>query len=256
MRIVLFSMLLLVAACRRPSTQFAAMLTPVREPANYSSYLKAGDELLAVGSKPAWLLRVNPSKNQLFFKLTGGDSITTVLPERQSEADGVIRYAAKTESSQLAIQFKPDSCVDAVTGQPYDYRVQVEIGGKNYVGCGVSLQKVTLLQDIWVLTEFQGQAIKPEANRREVPRLEISLTESRVTGTTGCNRLSGTVKADTRQILFSPLITTKMACAGIAGEFEGKFLTALADPLAYQVKDGRLTLLHSNEVLMVFKKVD
>ncbi|GAB3948968.1 hypothetical protein GCM10028805_24540 [Spirosoma harenae] len=232
------------------------MFTPVREPADYSKYLKSGDELIAIGSKPVWLLRINPSKNQLIFKLADGDSLTSTSPERQSEAGEVIRYSAKTESGQLTVQFKPDSCLDAATGQPYDYQVQVEVGGKKYDGCGVSLQKVALLQDIWVLTEFQGQTIKADDARRDVPRLEITLTEGRVTGTTGCNRLSGTIKADTRQIAFGPLITTKMACIGSVGELETDFLKALTGSLVYQVNDGKLTLTGSNNVKLTFKKVD
>ncbi|MBN8821885.1 MULTISPECIES: META domain-containing protein [unclassified Spirosoma] len=255
MRTLLFGILLLATACRRPSTQFAAMLTPVRPPADYSQYLKAGDELVALGNDPAWSLTINPSKGTLIFK-SSKDSLATSVPERQTDSDGVLRYNAPVGGGTLNIVFRPDSCVDAKTGQPYDYRVQVDSHEKHYVGCGVSLQKLTLLQDIWVLTEFQGKAITADASRREVPRLEISLTEGRVTGTTGCNRLSGPVKADTRQIVFGPLITTKMACIGAAGDLESPFLNALNAPLSYQIGSGRLTLLQNGAALMVFKKVD
>ncbi|GAB4040335.1 META domain-containing protein [Spirosoma gilvum] len=255
MRTLLFGILLLATACRRPSTQFAAMLTPIRPPADYSRYLKSGDELVALGTDPAWSLTINPSKGTLFLK-SEKDSLTTSVPERQADSDGVLRYNAPLGAGSLTIIFRPDSCVDAKTGQLYDYRVQVDNHGKHYIGCGVSLQKLALLQDIWVLTEFQGQSIKADASRREVPRLEISLTEGRVTGTTGCNRLSGTIKADTRQIIFGPLVTTKMACMGAAGDLEGPFLTALNAPFSYQIGSGKLTLLQNGKPTMVFKKVD
>lgn len=255
MRNLLFGILLLATACRRPSTQFAAMLTPVRPPADYSRYLKAGDELVALGHDPAWSLTINPSKGTLFFK-SGKDSLTTSVPERQNDSDGVFRYKAPIENGSLNILFRPDSCVDAKTGQPYDYRVQIDSHGKQYVGCGVSLQKLATLQDIWVLTELQGKPVNADASQREFPRLEISLTEGRVTGTTGCNRLSGPVKADTRQIVFGPLITTRMACIGAAGDLEGPFLAAFNAPFAYQVGSGKLTLLQNGSPIMTFKKVD
>ncbi|GAB4026652.1 hypothetical protein GCM10028773_55960 [Spirosoma koreense] len=256
MRILLFSLLVLIAACRRPSTQFAAMLSPVGQPADYTRYLRAGYELVAVGSNPAWSLTINPSTGKLIFKPTSTDSLETTIPERQTDSDGVFRYNAPVGSGSLNAVFRPDSCVDTQTGQRYDYQVQVDMAGKTYTGCGVSLRKVALLQDIWVLTDFEGRSVTPGGPRNEVPRLEISLTEGRVTGTTGCNRLSGSVKADTRQIQFGPMVMTKMACADPAGSFENTFLNALVQPAAYQIADGKLTLVRKGQPFMTFKKVD
>ncbi|UFH54162.1 META domain-containing protein [Spirosoma sp. KNUC1025] len=256
MRTLLFGLLILVTACRRPSTQFAAMLSPIGQPADYTRYLKSGDELVAVGSDPSWSFTVNSSKGQMTFKSANGDSLTTTVPERQTDSDGVFRYNAQVESGSLNVVFRPDSCIDSKTGQRYDYRVQLDVRGKNYIGCGISLQKLALLQDIWVLTDFQGRSISASGTGREVPRLEISLTEGRVTGTTGCNRLSGNVKADTRLIQFGPMVMTKMACADPVGTFENTFLNALVQPVSYQIAEGKLTLLRNGQQLMVFKKVD
>ncbi|WP_420149912.1 META domain-containing protein [Spirosoma sp.] len=250
------SLLLAVAACRRPSTQFAAMLTPINQPADYIRYLKSGDELVAVGNDPEWSLMVNSSKGQIRFKSTAGDSLATAIPERQTDADGVIRYNVPLETGSLNVVFRPDSCLNTKSGQRYDYRVQVDVRGKNYIGCGVSLQKMALLQDIWVLTNFQGKTITASGPRNELPRLEISLTEGRVTGTTGCNRLSGSVRADTRQIQFGPMVMTKMACADPVATFETNFLNALVQPFSYEVANGKLTLLRNRQPMMVFKKVD
>lgn len=256
MRTLLVGLLLLVAACRRPSTQFAAMLSPVVQPADYTRYLKAGDDLVAQGTDPLWSLTVNPSKGKMLFKWGNRDSLTTAVPERQADADGLLRFNAPIESGSLNVVFRPDSCVNTKTGQRYDYRVQVDVNGKNYVGCGVSLKKVALLQDIWVLTDFQGRPITAGSSGNGVPRLEISLTEGRVTGTTGCNRLSGRVKADTRLIAFGPMVMTKMACPGETGTFENTFLQALLQPVAYQVGEGKLTFVRDGQPLMTFKKVD
>ena len=256
MRTHLVCLLFMVAACRRPSTQFAAMLSPVSQPTDYTRYLKAGDELMAIGNDPAWSLTINPSKGKLIVNLLNGDSLSTAIPERQTDSDGVFRYTAQLESGSLNVVFRPDSCVDQKSGQQFDYRVQLDVGGKNYIGCGASLQKLTLLQDIWVLTDFQGRSITAGGPRNEVPRLEISLTENRVTGTTGCNRLSGSIKADTRLIQFGPMVMTKMACAGETGTFENTFVNALIQPVSYQLADNKLVLLRNGKQLMTFKKVD
>ncbi len=266
MRTFLFGFLLLTAACRRPSTQFAAMMTPINQPTNYSQNLKAGDELIAMGNDPAWSLTLNPSKGFLHFKALNGDSLNIAAPERQTDrtdtpSDGMFRYSAlvdstSSQSGRVNISFRPDSCVDKLSGQRFDYRVEVDYRGKNYVGCGVSLRQLSLLQDIWVLTNFQGRAITASGSHKEVPRLEISLTEDRVTGTTGCNRISGSVKADTRQILFGPLATTQTACEGDAGQLESQFLNELKNPMSYRAANGTLTLLKNGKPVMTFKKVD
>lgn len=258
MRLLLFSLILLTAACRRPSKQLVSMLSPANqtEISDYSQYLKAGDELFAKGNEPFWSLTINPSKGIMRFKTLNGDSISTPVPERQSDSDGIFRYTAQTESGRMNVVFRPDSCVDSMSGQRFDYHVNVDVRGKNYTGCGVSLRQVALLQDIWVLTDFQGVAIKTPGNGRELPRLEISLTEGRVTGTTGCNQLSGNVKADSRQISFGPMITTKRACVGDGAELENKFLSEFNLPFTYQLANLKLTLLRAGKPVMTFKKVD
>ncbi|MFD2570611.1 META domain-containing protein [Spirosoma soli] len=270
MRIFIFAALLMVVACRRPSKQFAATLTPADQSnspvqrtktpitniADYRRYLKAGDELVAVGNDPAWSLTINPSKNTLRFKSDQGDSTTIPLPQRLTDSDGSFRYDAPEGAGRIKILFVPDSCVDKTSGQRYDYRVELDVRGKTYMGCGVSLRQVALLQDIWVLTDFQGRMIATNRPQTEIPRVEISLSEGRVTGTTGCNRLNGRVQADSRHIQFGPLATTKMACAGEVGRFEGDFLEALSRPLTYRIAEGKLILLHDNKPIMTFKKVD
>lgn len=257
MRTILFGILLMLTACRRPSTQFAAMLTPTNQPeiADYTNHLKAGDDLLAMGNEPSWSLTINSSKNTFHFNALNGDSLTATVPERQTSPDGSFLYSIQSGSDQLKVTFTPDSCTDKLSGQRFDYHVEVSFRGKTYLGCGVSLQQVALLQDIWVLTELDGQLITTDQGR-ELPRLEISLTEKRVTGTTGCNRLSGNVRADNHMIRFGPLVTTKMACIGNGNTIEAKFLNVLTQPLTYQISNGRLTLGQQRKPLAVLKKVD
>lgn len=88
------------------------------------------------------------------------------------------------------------------------------------------------------------------------PRLEISITEGRVSGTTGCNRFSGPIKADTGYVSFGPLATTRMACMGDVGTFEQQFLAEMNTPFTYKTAEGKLTLLRAGKPVMVFKKVD
>lgn len=235
------------------------MLTPVNQPDDYTRYLKAGDELVAVGSDPAWSLTVNPSKGVLLFKPQHGDSSIVSLSENQISrtADSINgAFGYQSRDGQIKVSFRPDSCTDKLSGQRYDYRVDVVSQGKSVVGCGVSLRQLSLLQDIWVLTSIQGDSIASHGPLKTGPRLEISLTQGRVTGTTGCNQLSGPVRADTHQILFGPLVTTKMACMNPAGALETRLLPILNQPMTYRIDSGKLTLFQQGKSVLTFKKVD
>ncbi len=258
MRILLLGLLLATAACKRPSSQLRATLTPVpsAELPDYSQYLKAGDEWVALGTEPRWSLTINPTKNRMQFKLPGTDYIGAPVPDRITDSNGSFRYTAETTSGRLTAVFRPDSCVDALSGQRFDYRVDLTVGRRSYSGCGLPAGQIALLQDIWVLTELNGKPVMAGETPREQPRLDIRLTQGQVSGTTGCNQLSGSVRADTRRIQFGPLITTRMACLDDAGNREGDFLAILREPLTYRVGQGRLTLLRNDSAVMVFKKGD
>jgi heat shock protein HslJ len=257
MRILLFGLLLAIAtvSCRRPSTRLRETLTPIPNIPDYSRYLKAGDDVVAIGNEPAWSLTINPTKNTLRFRAPTGEPINTSAPERITDPNGSFRYTAEVESGRLIAIFRPDNCIDATSGQQFDYHVDVTVQGKSYTGCGLSLRQVALLQDNWVLTELNGKPISVGTGR-ERPRLEISLDEGRVTGTTGCNRLNGPIKADTHHLLIGPLATTRMACLEETGKLEGDFLKALQQPLTYRIGEGRLTLLRDKTIVLVFIKAD
>lgn len=255
------TLLVLTVACHPPSKRIAATLTPTSGPdattiADFSRNLRAGDDLVAQGNDPAWSLILNPSKNTLHFRTTTGDSVTTTVPERLIDPDGTLRYDVPTDAGRIKLLFRPDSCLDKLSGQRYSYRVEADVRGKTYVGCGESLRPALLLSDNWVLTQFDGKPVTAAPTGREVPRLDIQLTEGRVTGTTGCNRLTGRVRADGQRVQFGPLATTRMACPGDAGTYESAFLNALQTPLTYRIGEGQLTLLRANKPVLIFKKVD
>ncbi len=271
-KLILALFLLISTACHRPSAKIGATLTPVSdsaktvsrtampEIADYSRYLKAGDEFMAIGNEPSWSLTINSSKNYLRFKTPAADSISVPVPQRSVDSNGLIRFSAETSQGILTVLFRLDSCVDTMSGQRFDYHVDVSRNGRyygnGYTGCGASLRELSLLNDIWVLQTLNGQTISATAGGGELPRLDIQLTKGRVTGTTGCNRLTGPVQANSRHIKFGSLATTRMACPGEVGRLEGDFLETLNQSLTYRVINGTLTLLHDNKPVMTFRKTD
>lgn len=102
-----------------------------------------------------------------------------------------------------------------------------------------------LYQGEWKLTEVQGEVVPLES------RAMLAFTAgqpNKVSGSTGCNRMSGTFElAGTGTIKFSPLATTKMACLdGNANALEQKFTNALTQTNAWNIA-GNMLLLKNGE---------
>lgn len=61
--------------------------------------------------------------------------------------------------------------------------------------------------------------------------------DGKVTGSGGCNRISGRAEIQSERITFGPMISTKMACAPAVMDQESKFMAALGDVQRFKV-DG------------------
>ncbi len=79
--------------------------------------------------------------------------------------------------------------------------------------------------------------------------------DGRVSGSGGCNRISGKADISGERISFSPLAATRMACAPAIMDQETKFLAALNDVRTWRIdgRRGKLFLLDAqgNEVLLL-----
>jgi heat shock protein HslJ len=106
----------------------------------------------------------------------------------------------------------------------------------------------TLAGTTWVLTELGGQPV--QASAASTPRLVIA--DSRVTGSTGCNSMSGTADVRGDNLKFGPIASTKRACAeGMA--LESPYLAALGDTERYRIQGRVLELLGGRGTLAKFE---
>ena len=104
----------------------------------------------------------------------------------------------------------------------------------------------TLFQYRWNLTDLDGQPIA--VGSRDTPHLLFYPGQvSRVSGSTGCNRLNGTFELSImHKIKFSPLATTRMACPG---NTESQFLAALRQTDNWSIINNQL-LLNKGRILV------
>jgi heat shock protein HslJ len=114
------------------------------------------------------------------------------------------------------------------------------------------------LHDLWVLEAINDEMIKkPENNdQRPLPAIEINVTEMRVMGSDGCNRLTGSItKLENGEIELGPVAQTKKLC--LDTDIPDRFNAAFAQTKKYH-RDGLLLIFSddSGKELLRFKKVD
>jgi len=79
------------------------------------------------------------------------------------------------------------------------------------------------------------------ATKQREPWLELDLRSKKVTGSGGCNRITGSYQAHDSTLRFGPLVTTRMACPGMS--VETRFLRALQGTRRYRISGRTLDLL-------------
>ena len=99
-------------------------------------------------------------------------------------------------------------------------------------------QTEVLFRSKWKLAELQGQQVSDSA------KSSFEFTPGKISGSTGCNRLSaGFVAGKHQAIRFSPDSLSKEVCSNeTAAALEAKFLDALSKSTKWDMKAGELWL--------------
>jgi copper homeostasis protein (lipoprotein) len=113
-----------------------------------------------------------------------------------------------------------------------------------------TLTLVSLGSNPWTLVELRGQRIAAGAT---VQPISLSFEPGgRISGSTGCNQLTGSFTQHGSELHFSPLATTRMMCA-TGADVEAAFVKALGEVQTYNLDNGRLTLYGGGWPLLRFK---
>ncbi len=112
-------------------------------------------------------------------------------------------------------------------------------------------QTEALFRKKWELAEIQGQQVPQTANSI------FEFTPGKISGSTGCNRLSaGFVAGKHQTVRFSPDAQTKMACPNeTAAVLETKFLDALSKSTRWEIKGGELWLGDGESTLIKLRSL-
>jgi heat shock protein HslJ len=112
--------------------------------------------------------------------------------------------------------------------------------------------KVESLAGNWALTVFPyATKTFAELFSMKTPELQFTAPDRRVTGNTGCNRVTGSFSVNGDEFKFNSLATTKMGCPGYD---ETIYLDALNRVNRFRLNADQLSLFQDSTLLMTFVK--
>jgi heat shock protein HslJ len=96
----------------------------------------------------------------------------------------------------------------------------------------------------WKLTNLKGQEAPVEQGPR-TPYLQLDAKTQRVSGLSGCNRLTGSYKLDGGHLAFGPIAGTMMACMN-GMDIEQRFKAVLSEVNRWRIDGQILDLQDAN----------
>jgi heat shock protein HslJ len=113
---------------------------------------------------------------------------------------------------------------------------------------GARTADATFEKTVWVLTHLGTEAVPASDSVREA-RLQFDKTDLQVTGSGGCNRLSGRYLLSGNRLTLTPLAMTRMACVD-GPNVEDRFVEALAQVVTFSIVGQELDLFDSGGKLL------
>lgn len=186
----------------------------------------------AIGTEPFWSVTIGADR-MVFDDVEGNE--TVARKPRPRTINGITFY----RTSAFSVAIRNMECSDGMSDRRYADSVRVRIGKRTLNGCGRAYPEPNTLDGSeWRIAALNGNAV-------EGPRpATLSFTADRISGSTGCNRLSGGYTLEMGRLSAPRLATTRMACAGDAMETERALLDLLDETVvAYPMRDGSIRLV-------------
>ncbi|VTU33421.1 META domain protein [Variovorax sp. SRS16] len=116
-------------------------------------------------------------------------------------------------------------------------------------GCGSGINLDEPIEGpVWQLDQLGDMLIEPSSDPQRIARIQFDGSSGRVSGSGGCNRISGTFQRSGSALKLSQMGATRMACADEATRInESQFFAALQSTASYRLQGrSRLALLDAN----------
>lgn len=214
------------------------------------------NDLMALGTEPFWSLHLSKDRATL---TTMQDTIITPMAPVFQEGNE-LRYTIETEAVKLNIRVRNGECVNQMSGQLSPYSVAVsymytaDTKFQELQGCG-SYQIPESLNGLWTLKRLMGRDMAATDFGRDIPSINFNSEKGTFNGSTGCNRMTGSLEIGHQSLSFERIMATKAMC-GHGQENEDAFMQALADVDSYTQSGDQLYLKHDDGVLMTLHRAE
>lgn len=172
----------------------------------------------AFGNEPSWLAELSPSK--LTLKTNYGEEEVIFVQLKASQKKTTWQVTS-SEPAEFCLNYTPVNCLDSMTGLPYPWQVEGQLGEIKLQGCGGRVEEVISGQ--WQIEDINNQGIIDSSHIT----LGFDTQEKRVYGSSGCNRYNSNYQLSGEGIAFTQGLSTEMACAEALMNQENKFLATL-----------------------------
>lgn len=96
----------------------------------------------------------------------------------------------------------------------------------------------------WRLVQIDGQSVAGGLHPQTEPRIQFDAEARRMTGSGGCNMVSGNYRRNGGVLRIGPVLSTRRACADPGlNALETRFVAVLEATTGYSLKGTQLTLL-------------
>jgi heat shock protein HslJ len=203
-----------------------------------------------------------PLGHQAFVYSEGKYAGTLSPAPMNSRSDGALTGVRLVSPTSLIAEFARYSASDPLCCPSAISTVQYRIGNDEVpalVATGVQTvatsqatappgDSASLFGRRWVLTEIGGQRMSSDK-----PWLEFEEKSRRVSGDSGCNRVSGALEVSGTTLKFSRMISTRRACLDDeANRLETNFLRGLEKITRFEMQQNVLRLFAGDNPSLVF----
>ncbi|GGO86785.1 hypothetical protein GCM10011348_38480 [Marinobacterium nitratireducens] len=133
----------------QPSDDLSLVLQQVRSAPQPAAVQAGGDPWAAatmrgvdfrgVGNEPGWSIEIDDGNSIQLVTGYGERTINTPAPAPRFEA-GIVHYDVRTGAHEFKIEIEPVACRDSMSGEAFEAKVRVSLGGSRYQGCGRYLE--------------------------------------------------------------------------------------------------------------------
>lgn len=188
----------------------------------------------AVGQEPGWTLIID--ERDLTFILSGDQ------PIRQPRPQPTIGFAGEIyRTPRIGVNIVHTTCADVMSGQAYHDRVQVDVDGRRFEGCGGDLAAPAgLAGTSWHVEAVNGRPTPPQGE------YHVRFEGNRVSAKFGCNGMSGAYTESGDVLTVEPMAATRMFCPEPAMSFEDQAGRILAQAVTITSNGDRIILGNAN----------